>query len=108
MADWFLEPNATDTGGYFEFFRYVNNVVEGLFFPAMLLVVWVIAFIAMLFSGSYQRPSASKAWVFASFFTVILSIPLTILNLVAAKYMYILIILLGIGVIWIILEQGGD
>lgn len=105
---WFLEPNAADTDSYYTFFRYINNAVEGLFFPVILSVVWIISFMAMLFSGSYTRPSASKAWVFASFFTMILAIPLTVLNLLAARYMYISIILLGVGVIWIILEQGAE
>jgi len=105
---WFLEPTANDTLDYYTFFRYVNNAVEGLFFPIMLLVIWVISFIAMLFSGSTYRPSASKAWIWASFFTTILAIPLGVLDLVARKYMYISIVMLGIGVIWLILEGSSE
>lgn len=108
MSDWFLEPNVTDTESYYTFFRYINNAAEGLFFPVILLVIWVVAFVAMLFSGNLIRPNAAKAWIFASFFTMILSIPLTVLDLVAAKYMYISIVFLGIGVLWHILEGGGD
>jgi len=108
MTDWFAEPNQTDMIGIFELFRYINNSVEGLFFPVMLLVIWIVSFIALLFSGSIERPSAAKAWTFASFFVTILSMPLVILGLVAQRYMYISIILLGIGALWLILESGRD
>jgi len=107
-ATWFITPNSSDVGGLFEFFRYVNATVEGLFFPVILLVIWIISFISMLFSGSYTRPSAAKAWIFASFFSMVLSIILVVLNLLAPKYMYILIVFLGIGALWLIIEQGGE
>jgi len=51
---WFPEPTSADSGGYFEFFRYVNNVAEGMFFPVILLVIWIIAFVSMLFSGNFE------------------------------------------------------
>jgi len=101
---WFPEPNITDTESYYTFFRFVNNAVEGLFFPVIILVIWIVSFTAMLFSGSYDRPSGAKAWIFACFFCSILAVPLVVLDLMARKYMYILFVLLGIGVIWIILE----
>lgn len=107
-ATWFIEPNSSDTGGAFQFFRFTNNAVEGLFFPVILLVIWVISFTTMLFSGSYMRPSAAKAWTFASFFTMILSIGLVVLDLVAPKWMYVAIVLTGIGVLWLIIEQGSE
>lgn len=108
MTDWYIEPTANDTAGIYEFFRYVNNVSSGLFFPVILLVVWIISFITMLFSGSADRPSASKAWVFSSFLTMVLAIPLTVMDLVASKYMYMTILFLGIGVLWLILENARE
>ena len=109
MADkWFLEPTANDTGGYFEFFRYVNNAADGLFFPVILLTIWFITFISMLYSGGPSRPSAAKALVFASFFTSVLAVPLAVLDFLAKRYMYISIVMLGIGVIWLILESGSE
>lgn len=99
---WFAEPTANDTVGIYEFFSYVNTSARGLFFPITLLGIWAIAFITLLFSGNQERPSAMKSWIFASFLTTILSIPLTILDLLNSNYMYLSILLLGIGVVWAI------
>lgn len=108
MADWFIEPVSGDTNDLFTFFNYVNNATGGLFFPVILLVIWVISFVAMLFSGNYQRPSAAKAWTFASFFAMVLSIPLAVLDVLSKRYMYITIVMLGIGALWLILEGKGN
>lgn len=109
MADkWFLEPTSADQGGIFEFFRYINNATDQLFFPVIILVIWIIAFINMLFSGNIYRPGAVKAWIFTNFFCGILLTILAVANLISRKYVYISIILLGIGVLWMILESSRD
>jgi len=106
---WFVEPNASDMGGYYEYFNYIGNAAsEGLFFPIMLLVIWVISFVSMLFLGSMERPAAAKAWIFASFFSMVLAIPLATLGFIASKFMYYTIVLLAIGVMWIILEGSRE
>jgi hypothetical protein len=109
MPDWYVEPNGTDTTGIFEYFSYINNTAtDGFFFPVILLVIWVISFISMLASGSFERPSAAKAWVFSSFFTTIMSIILVVADLVAMKWMYVSIVMLGIGGLWLVLENARE
>lgn len=108
MANIYALPNKTDTEGIYELFRYVNNTAGGIFFPVIILVIWIIAFVSMLFSGNLERPSSSKAWIFASFVSSILSILLSILGLMASKYMYINFVLLGFGVLWAILENSKE
>lgn len=105
---WYPKPTATDSSGIYEFFRYIVYLTDGLFFPVILLVIWVISFIAMLFSGSHERPSASKSWVFASFLTTVLSVPLAVIDFIARKYVYVSIVFLGIGVLWVILESSNE
>ena len=101
MADVYNLPNMNQSNGIFDMFTYVNSVSDGIFFPVMMLVIWIIAFITML-----ARTSASKALTFTSFFAMVLAIPLSVLGLLAPSYMYLIILMLGIGVFWLILENA--
>lgn len=103
---WYTEPSASDLSGGWNFFRWINAITGGLFFPVVLLVIWIICFVAMLFSGNSQSPSGSKAWTFASFISSVLSILLVVAELMAKEWMYASFVLLGIGVVWAILENG--
>lgn len=108
MTEWYTEPTMNDTGGIFEMFRYVNNVADGLFFPVILGVIWFIIFITLLGSGNMQRSSVSKAWIFSSFLCSVLAIILSIMDLVAPKWMYALFVMTGFGALWAILEQSKE
>ncbi len=91
-------PNATDTRDLLSIFQWISNVAtDGLFFPLMILVIWVIQFIGVIAEG---RP-ASRAWVFASFTATILSIILGILAMMAQKWIYLLILMVSIGAFWV-------
>ncbi|MFW6172894.1 MAG: hypothetical protein ACOC5T_04045 [Elusimicrobiota bacterium] len=90
---YYVEPTANDTKGFFEFFKYVNTVADGLFFPVLLLVVWVIVFVA---TKTYTTP---RAWTAASITVSFLSIPLTIAGLVAPRWMYMSFVLTAAGVL---------
>lgn len=103
---WYAYPNATDTDGFFEFFRYVNQTVsEGLFFPAILLVIWVISFFGVFSATGSTRPAAARGFTFASFITSVLSIMLATMGFLNPKFMYLPFILLAAGVVWIRLES---
>lgn len=91
-------PTLNDTAGAFEYFNFVNNSADGLFFPAILLVIWIIVFLAS------KGFSSSRAWTFASFVTMVLSILLAVADLVAPRYMYLAIFLTAIGAVWLKLE----
>lgn len=97
--------NSTDTQDLFTLFRYINNTAtEGLFFPVMLLVIWVVAMLGVLADG---KPF-SRGFTFASFICSVISILLVILNVLSATYMYLLFVLTGIGVFWMYLTSGFD
>ena len=94
------EPTSNDTAGIFEYFRYVNNVADGLFFPSILLVLWVVIFIAT------KQFTSARAWTTASAICALLSIPLVVMDLVGRNWMYLLIVLTAIGILWLKLETG--
>jgi len=99
--DIYALPNATNSNGIYEMFGYVNSVSDGIFFPIILLVIWVIVFVTML-----AKTTASRALTFTSFFTMILAVPLAILGLLAPSYMYLIILTLAAGVFWMVLENA--
>lgn len=92
-------PDNNDTQGFLELFTYINNVTDGLFFPMILFIIWIVTFIASkIFSNS-------RAFTVASFITSFLSMMLAVLGLAAPKYAYLSIILLAAGILWIKLDK---
>lgn len=97
-ATYYPTPSANDTRDLLSIFQWISNVAtEGLFFPLMILAIWVIQFIGVLAEG---RP-ASRAWVFASFSSTILAIILGILAMMAQKWIYLLVLMVSIGAFWV-------
>jgi len=103
-ADYYPEPTRNDTKGLYEYFNYTNYVAgypnePGLFFPLILLALWVIIFIAV------KGYTTGKAVTITSAIISFLSIPLAILKLVAPRWMYVSFIMLAVGLMWIKLEN---
>lgn len=103
---WYDYPNSTDTEGPFEFFRYVNVTADNLFFPVILLVVWIISFVSVFSAGGQGRPAAARGFTFASFVVSVLSIISSIMGFLAPKFMYLTFILVAIGVLWLKSENS--
>tara|TARA_R100001530_G_scaffold112862_2_gene79854 strand:+ start:14174 stop:14500 length:327 start_codon:yes stop_codon:yes gene_type:complete len=102
-ASYYPIPNINNTRDLLSIFQFVSNdLTGGLFFPLMILVIWVVQFIGVLAEG---RP-ASRAWVFASFSATILSIMLGLLALIEQKWIYLLIIGVSLGAFWIKLSTA--
>jgi len=98
-----VEPNVNQTADLFSIFQYINNVAtEGLFFPIMMMVVWIIAFIGSISEG---RP-ASRAFIFASFMSVVLGMLLALMNFFNINYVYFLILLIAFGIFWLNLSRS--
>ena len=98
-------PTATanETADLFSIFQFVNNkATEGLFFPLMVLTIWLIAFIGAIAEG---RP-ASRAFIFSSFISTVLGILLSIMGFLSVTYVYFLILLIAFGIFWIRLESA--
>ena len=104
-ATYYPVANTSDTRDILSIFQFVSNsLTDGLFFPIMILVIWVVQFIGILSEG---RP-ASRAWVFASFTATILSIILGILALMEQKWIYLLVIGVSLGAFWVKLASARE
>tara|TARA_R100000049_G_C1929236_1_gene73325 strand:- start:689 stop:1003 length:315 start_codon:yes stop_codon:yes gene_type:complete len=93
--------NATEMQDLLSIFQFINNrATEGLFFPIILLAIWMVAFIGSIAEG---RP-ASRAWIFASFIGAVLGSLLSILGMLNVTYVYFLILNIAFAIAWIKLE----
>jgi prepilin signal peptidase PulO-like enzyme (type II secretory pathway) len=98
-TDYYVTPTGNETAGFYEIFGFVGrSATAGLFWPIMLLVVWVVSFMGL------KQYSTSRAWTFASFFCAVLSILLAVLDYISPKFMYLPIMLTLIGFVWLKLE----
>jgi len=98
---YFVTPTGNDTAGFYELFKFVAvSGTDGLLWPVMLLVIWVVSFMA------FKNYSTSRAWTFASFFCSILGIMMAVLDYMAPVWMYLCIILTVIGFVWLKLEAN--
>jgi hypothetical protein len=100
MAQYYATPTYNDTAGMYEFFGWVNrSPSEGLLFPILLLVIWIVSFLSL------KEYSTARAWTFASFFCSIISILLAVIDYINPKFMYLCIFLTVVGFVWLKLED---
>ncbi len=103
MANNFTLPTVNDTQDIFSMFKFINDTSSGgLFFPIILLSIWVIAFIGSIVEGK----EAVKAWIYASFVSAILGILLGVMGLLARQWIYLLILFVAFGVFWIRIQNA--
>ena len=101
VTDYYIQPTGNETGGLFEISKYVGlSATAGLFWPIMLLVIWVVSFLG------FKQYSTSRAWTFASFFCSMLGIFLAVLNLMAPVWMYLSIFMMLMCLVWLKLEAN--
>ena len=95
-------PNASDLQDVERIVNWTNlTATGGLLMPTLLLVIWGIAFVGVFAQGR----AAYRAFIFANFMTLILSIILGLLGWLQVGYIYFLVILLGFGLVWIKLQK---
>lgn len=96
-----LPTDATEEiSGFYSLFKYVQNDVSGgFFFLAILLALFIIMFISL------KRYSTSTAFTTAAFINMIFAIILRTLDLIASKWMYLSMILVAIGAVWLHLDK---
>jgi len=98
-------PTVNDTSDLLAIFQFVSNdLTGGLFFPIMILVIWIVQFIG----GIAENRPASRAWVYASFTATVLSIMLGLLAMMEQKWIYLLVILVSLGAFWIKLASARE
>ncbi len=101
MGNLFPLPNNTDTSGFYAFTNYVNSsLVDGLLAVAFLWTVFIVTFIA---SKNFET---SKALTIASFISFVISVPLTVINLISPRFMYTFLLLLGGSLVFLKLQTG--
>ena len=104
-ATYYKVATTNNTRSLLDIFQFVSNdLTGGLFFPIIILVIWVVQFIGVLAEG---RP-ASRAFVFASFTATILSIMLGLLAMMEQRWIYLLVIMVSLGAFWIKLSSARE
>lgn len=93
MTNIYAYPIANQTMGFNELVGYVNNVTGGMFFPLILLAMFIITFVSTMNFGN------SNAFVFACFFNSLIAIFLVIAGLLNPMYMYLLFVMLAVGLL---------
>jgi len=100
VTDYYTVPTGNQTAGLFELSKFIGvTATEGLFFPVILFVVWIISFVSLM------HYSTSRAFAFSSFFVSILSTFLAVIDLIAPKWMYLSIFMSAIGLVWLKLDD---
>ena len=94
--------NSSDTADLQTIMTFVNVATGNIFWPIILLVIWIIWVLGATFSG---RPFY-RALLFASFFCSILSILMVLMNWLSPNFMYFLFFLTAVGLIWTRLSES--
>lgn len=95
-------PNATDMQDLWVISKFTNNASGGDMFLIIMASIWAIAFIG----GIAEGRKAYRGWIFANFICTLLTIPMALLGMIQASYMYFFIIMLGFGLIWAKLAES--
>lgn len=98
VGEIYATPNGT-IWGMDDYLSYIVGV-EPFFFIVILAVIWLVVFIS---TKSY---SSSRAWTFSSFVSFLLSLPLVMMGWMSSRYMYLFLLLLAIGILWIRIEDS--
>jgi len=97
--------NPGDMNSTVDLFTWVNSVTENMFFPMIIIAVWIIIFVKMLFNPSN---TAAKSFGASSFMTMILVVFARVLDFVSTGFMSVFIIMTAIGGIWMLIENKGS
>lgn len=98
MTNWtFPIPNIT---GYTSFLTYSNEITNNMFGPILLLIIFMVSFIAT------SRNGTSPAFSFACFITTLSSIFLAIMSIVSPEVIVLLVLLTAISAFF--LYKFGD
>jgi hypothetical protein len=77
--------------------KTTNDVTPGgIMMPVMLGVIWIIALIGAISEGR----QFSRAFIFASFMSALISIPMALIGLLSPNYMYFLFLMVAGGVVF--------
>ncbi len=89
-------PSA-NISNYQELMQYNNTITGGMFGPVLLLIIFMVCFIAT----KGNRYSTGTAFTFASFTTMISSALLAVLEIVSSEIILFLIIIVAISLFFL-------
>ena len=91
-------PTPDNMRDIFTIFQFINNdLSNGIFFPIILAVTWIIFFLIGLTNGR----AASRSWIFSSFVCTILAILLGLMGMLNRSYIYFLVLMVAFGMLWL-------
>lgn len=99
---YYTIPTSNDTQDLFAIFNYSNNVSGGVLMPLVLASIWFIIFIGGKLSGA----RSNVVFTFASFVCAVISILFVIMGFLRIGYMYLLIVMVAAGLLWIKLQDS--
>lgn len=102
MPDIYPYITENQSLGINEVAGYVNQVTNNLFFPIILLIIFVVSFVTTMHFGN------GRAWVFASFFCSILAIFMVIANWLNPAWMYLLFVMTAAGLLILRLAKSSN
>jgi len=102
MTNIYPLPSNDQISGFQEFAGYINDISGGIFFPLLLLTLFLIIFVSTLRFGT------ARAWVFSSFICSVLSIFLVISKFLNPTYMYLLFISTAIGLLLLRISKSSE
>lgn len=98
----YTSPSGNFTTGV-EFFQWINSSIGDFFIPGIVVAAFFVILIKLMFNSG----EIGKSLGAASFICMILSIFFRVANLVSTGFMVIFIILTGVSIVWMHLENAG-
>lgn len=93
-------PSVNETAGIYDLVVYTSGATDGYLFVMILWIIFGVAFLAL------KAFSSARALLGASFLCSILGIMLAVLDLIAARHAYIMILFFAISIFWLKLENS--
>lgn len=87
--------------GLLSVFEYIQGVSEGYFFPIVLFGIFIVVFISL---KGYSTP---RAFAGAAFLNFVLSAIMGILGLLSPVFSYLGVVLVGVAIVWLHIENAG-
>lgn len=87
--------SSCDYSDFFTVTTCANTVSNNILMPSMLMVIFVISMIGI----TYVNKSVFRALAYSGFLCSVLSIFLTLMNMLNSDYMYVCFLVTGIGIL---------
>lgn len=94
---YYPKPTMNQTQDLLGVFQFINTASLDLFFPIMILVIFVVQVTTVIAEGR----KATGAFIFGAFTSFILSVMLGILALISSQWIYLIVLILAFSLFWL-------